>query len=123
MEELLFIIIQVVGEIIFPSLFEVIIDLFPGKGKDQLSENWFFGVMFFVMGLLFGALSIWLLPASFFHNDILRYGNLVLAPIASYFVSKRLAQWRNHPQPVLQARFAFTFAIGFVVVRFFFTTN
>jgi hypothetical protein len=123
MEELLFALIQGILEIFFPTFFEFFIDLFSARYGKPWERDFYMGATFVLIGVAIGALSVWLLPDSLIHNDVLRYGNLILAPIVSYWVSKRIGLTRDYVNPISQARCAFFFTLSFVLVRFFFSTH
>lgn len=122
MEELLILVLQ--------GLFEFLFDVASGLGhwpltndtkqekKDGLN-SWLIWVF---AGGLMAVLSLVAFRHTFIPTPQLRIANLLLAPVASAFLTQHIAKQRalTNPNIIPRQHFwqAFWYAIGFVVVRF-----
>ncbi|WP_415840409.1 hypothetical protein [Roseateles saccharophilus] len=83
---------------------------------------WFAVLGYLVLGALFGALSLWLLPHHLTRDGWPRLVNLVFTPVAAGLAMTLLGHWRaRRGDPVLRIdRFAcgYLFALAMAVVRF-----
>jgi hypothetical protein len=117
MEELLVIIIQFFIEVIVQVIFELPFDLFKSKTSEKTEKNFIIAILYVFAGVVVGCISLWVFPNSLIQNSWLRCVNLIVAPLISYSLSKRLSKNKENVNPIIQARFAFLFTFSLVAVR------
>jgi hypothetical protein len=125
MEEVLILLLQVFGEVLFQILGSGLLDLLTWSWEREdspRSRGCTIALVLFIVGGLLGWLSIWLVPHSLLPWGWLRMINLVIGPICSAWFSWRLARWRqgrgHDTDPKLHALIAGSACFGMVVVRF-----
>lgn len=83
---------------------------------------WKLVVGYTLLGLVVGAISLWIFPYAMAHTHLARVTNLLLAPVASGLAMALIGAWRQRRgQQVLGIdRFAYgyVFALSMAVVRF-----
>lgn len=125
MEELLILLLQVFGEVLFQILGSGLLDLltWAWEGDDSPRSRGCALVMVMVaLGGLMGWLTVWLLPHTLLPWSWLRIANLVTGPLISAWFSWRVARWRQErgadTDPRLHATIAGSVCLGMVIVRF-----
>jgi len=124
--ELLFeLLIQFIGEFLIQSLFEFgFSGLIEPFRRDRPANIYWALFSYLFLGLVGGAISIWLVPDHFIKNEIIQYVNLVLMPIALGFAFEwmgRYSQSSGHVRMVLDRfSYGFIFALTMGLVRFAF---
>lgn len=116
MEFLFEIIIQIIGELLFEGLFRVFREPFQSRPRPVLLV-----IPYALAGVLFGGLSVWLLPQGFLPTETLRIGYLILAPLALGLLMLQLRPLvgiRTEWSPALQVSTTAIFAFAFALVRY-----
>jgi hypothetical protein len=125
--ELLFALLQVVGELLLQVILEALFEL----GLHSFG-NWFHrpkplhpslaATGYAILGAVAGAISLWAFPQQFIAAVWLRNLNLVVTPVAAGAVMGVIGTWRRarHKEVIRLERFAygFLFAFAMAVVRF-----
>jgi hypothetical protein len=123
MEDALIIIIQVLAEIVLESLAWWPVDL-PSRGRQRPEAPSIKGscAIWFTVGALLGGLSVLLVKRTFLTHPALRLTNLLVAPLASAYLSEAIARHRqqanHHIIPRNHFWRAFWFTTGLVLLRF-----
>ncbi len=121
MEELLVIIIQFFIEVVAQVVLELPIDLLTSKTSEKTQVNFLIGLLFVFLGGALGGISLVVFPNSLIHSSWLRCTNLIVAPLISYHVSKRISKSKENVNAIIQARFALLFTFSLVAVRLAYT--
>jgi hypothetical protein len=124
MEELLILLLQVFGEVLFQILGSGLLDLLTWSWEREdspRSRGCAIALVLFIVGGLLGWLSLLLVPHSLLPWGWLRMANLVIGPVASGWMSYRIAQWRQRrgyeTSPGTHALMAGMACLGMVLVR------
>jgi hypothetical protein len=76
-----------------------------------------------LLGLAFGALSVWLLPEAMLKQPNLRLANLAIMPVVVGLVMAQIGRWREATGRggLIMSRFsnAYLLALGIALVRYF----
>ncbi len=125
MEELLILLLQVFGEVLFQILGSGLLDLltWAWDAEDSPpSRGCTLVLIMLVLGGLLGWLTVWLVQHTLLPWGWLRMMNLVVGPLLSAWVSWRIARWRQNQghdtDPKLHALMAGVACAGIVLVRF-----
>lgn len=125
MEELLILLLQAFGEVLFQILGSGLLDLLTWtweKEDSPRSRGCTLVLVMLVLGGLLGWLSIWLVPHTLLPWAWLRIANLVIGPAISASVSWRIASWRRgrgyDTDPRIHALIAGAACASMVLVRF-----
>ena len=121
MEELLIMIVQFLVEVVAQVFFELPLDLLTSNTSEKTEVNILRGLLYIFLGGAAGGLSLLFFPDSLIHNSWLRRANLIVAPLISYYISKRLSKRKENVDPIIQARLAFIFTFSLVAVRLAYT--
>lgn len=122
--------VEVFGELLLQLLFEGLAEiglhLFRKPDGGANHRAWLRVAGYALLGLLAGALSLWLHPQSFIHSTMGRLGNLLLAPVAMGLSMAIMGAWRKRRgQQTLgidHFAYGYVFALAMSLVRFFGTT-
>jgi hypothetical protein len=128
MEDFLILLLQAVGEILFELFAWWPWDWFwywgPSEREDRLGPNWTAAVLSVGMGALLGWASLYVFPAVLVKWAWLRVTLLFVSPVASGFMSREMARWRQEKNALIQPNIHFWiglgFSVGFVWMRFAF---
>lgn len=121
MEEVLFVVIQFVVEVLIELLVYLPFDLTPGimaRSEERTGFGWL--VLYLVLGGAVGGLSLFIAPRLLIHAPPLRLANLIVAPCVAGLMSWGMATWRRSqgaktcPQTHLWTAFAFVLAFSAV---------
>ena len=125
--ELLFALLQILGELVLQVLLEALAEL----GLHSIHEPFrrpkplhpaLAAIGYGILGAATGGLSLWLLPNLFIMSEWLRIANLVITPIAAGGVMGAFGAWRRrrNEELIRLDRFAygFLFALAMALVRF-----
>lgn len=126
--ELLFMLLQFLGEIVLQIVFEALAEV----GFRSLREPFrrprplhpfLAAVGYAILGALAGALSLWIFPANFIEPPALRLANLICAPVAAGLAMGALGAWRRrrHEDLIRLDRFSYgyLFALAMAAIRYF----
>jgi hypothetical protein len=123
MEDALFIVIQVLAELVMESLAWWPVDL-PSRSRRRPEAPSIIGscAIWFTVGALLGWLSVLLVTRTFLTHPALRLTNLLVAPLASAYLSAAIAKRRQPANHYIIPRNhfwrAFWFTTGLVLLRF-----
>lgn len=120
MEEIVILIIQFVLEIFGEALLELLFDLASSKTNTKGEMSFLWAISAIATGAVVGGLTLLVFPHSFVHHPWLRYANLVVAPLFSYAIAKRMSKNKVNVNPLVQARLAFLFTLSLAAIRFVF---
>lgn len=125
--ELLFGLLQVVGEVLLQLVFEVLAEL----GLRSVREPFrrpkplhpvLAAIGYSIFGAIAGGMSLWLFPATFIDSEWLRLLNLIATPAAAGAMMAGLGAWRRRKDQELirldRFTYGFLFALAMAVVRF-----
>lgn len=125
MEELIILVLQAFGEVLFQIVGSGLLDLLTwtwGKDDSPRSRGCTLVLVMGLLGALLGWLSVWLVPHALLPWAWLRFANLVIGPAISAWVSWRIAKWRQgrgyDTDPRTHALIAGVACAGMVLVRF-----
>jgi hypothetical protein len=126
LEEILIVILQLVGELILQILiylpFEWPRSWRRAEGEDRRESGCAWGILYLLLGALVGWLSVLLFPYVFLPYLWLRVANLIAAPLACGWTSYAFARWRQargaKTDPAAHFFSGLLFALAFVVARF-----
>jgi hypothetical protein len=119
MVEILVPILQLLVEFVLQMLVWGGLDFF--SIRNERGENkgcMLFGV-FLVLGGLIGGIATWIHPQAMLAYPGLRLANLIVGPFLAGGLSWLVARWRKH-DPLIHVLMAFSFVLGYNVVRFAF---
>lgn len=113
-------------EIIFPLIGEALAEwgahIF-GRNAKRRPNPVLAGIGSLLLGLLFGVLSLWLMPEAMLKDPFLRLANLIGAPLLVGTVMVIFGRWRTikGKRELTMSRFAnaYLLAFGIAVIRFF----
>ena len=124
MEDLLFLILQIVGEILLETLFGLLSDTSTYRLLNKPARNlWWLGCLaLFAFGLLVGWASWDYMPHYLLGRPWLRLVNLVAAPCLAGYGALTLAEWRRDRgdgavRPYRHFLYAFSASFGAVLAR------
>lgn len=128
--EILGVVLQFAGEILFQLLFEVLAE----AGLHSLGEpfrparqaNGFLATLgYAIYGSCAGGLSLLLRPDAMIHSQTGQWLNLLVTPLVCALVMGWLGAWRRRRGQELirldRASYAYVFALGMALVRFLWT--
>lgn len=129
MEFIFEIIFQFIGEIVLQLVFELLAELGWRSCMDTLrqrSNSVFSAFGHMLLGLLAGAISLWLSPHLLMPGYGLRIANLIVTPVAAGLLMSLLGTWRRRRGQALlrldRFIYAYLFAFAMALVRFSFGT-
>lgn len=120
-------ILQFLGELLLQAFFELIAELIGRSVKEPFRRPkpvnpWFAAFGYIIFGVAAGGLSLWLVPALFISSQWLRIANLILTPVVAGLLMDRLGAWREKKdQETIRLdtfSYGFLFALSMALVRF-----
>ena len=125
MEDLIIAILQGLFEFILEAFSFTPFDFIPWRSHSE--SLWEKCLAWFIIGCGLAAISMLFLKRTWISHPALRIANLVVAPIASAFISEAIARWRNRRNDFIEPRDhfwkAFWFTLGIVTVRIAFAVR
>ncbi|MFL5328284.1 MAG: hypothetical protein ACJ8C4_05170 [Gemmataceae bacterium] len=122
MEEILVLIIQIIFEVAFESMFFIPFDLQTSRHEktgEPYGCLWYF--MMALVGGGLGGLSSFFVPHFVLHSSAMRAANFFLAPLFAAGVAFAFSSWRKgggaKTHPPIHAISAFCFVLAFAAVR------
>ena len=125
--ELLFALLQILGELVLQIIFEALAEL----GLRSVREPFrrpkplhpaLAAIGYAILGAIAGGISLWLLPSLFITVEWLRVANLAITPVVAGGVMGAFGAWRRsrNQELIRLDRFAygFLFAFAMALVRF-----
>ena len=126
MEFIVELILELFGEVLLQIVFEALAEagLHVVRRSDRPPAHpALLGLGYALLGLIAGAVSLWVLPHSLMHTRFGRIACLLLAPVASGLAMGLLGAWRQRRGQAVVGldRFAYgyVFALGMALVRFY----
>lgn len=127
MEELFVPLLQFVIEIVLEFLFYFGLDVAAVRDDRGQLNGFSLSAIFGVIGVMLGAIVTWIHPHTVLPLAWLRVANLIVAPFIAGLLSASIASWRQRRgrdrDPVLHFFLAFSFVLGFNLVRFAFARS
>jgi hypothetical protein len=133
MEEIIFIILQFLGECLFEAVLSLIFSpserkaqkLAAKRSESATSDGWYYARSA-AIGVILAALSLIPFGNTVINRPLMRVVNLVAAPLLAAYLAESVAELRqkNSPDisPTREFWRAFAFTAGFVLVRFIWAT-
>ena len=127
MEELLIPLLQVFIEIFLEFLIYFGLDVATVRDDRGQLNGFSLSVIFAVIGGLLGGLATWIHPHTVLPFAWLRIANLIVGPLVAGLLSAWIASWRQRRgrqrDPVLHFFMAFSFVLGYNLVRLAFARS
>ena len=124
MEELLIPVLQILLELFLEFLFYFGLDVATVRDDRGQLNGFSLSVIFAIIGALLGGLATWIYPHTVLPFAWLRLTNLFVGPFVAGLFSCWIASWRQRcgrrRDPTLHFFLAFSFVLGFNLVRFAF---
>lgn len=125
--EVLWALVEVLGEVLLQTLGEMLAEVI-GHGLRETFRRpkplvpWLATIGYVTWGALTGGISLWLFPVHFIRSPSLQLANLVLTPLVSGYVMGKLGAWRRwREQGLIRLNsflYGFIFAFGMALVRY-----
>ena len=122
MEDILFLILQFLVELIFEFICNLPWDFFTYRTDPQKFSYWEYGWITLGLGGVAGVVSLYFLPNAFVHVPFWRTVNAGLCPLSTGLISYEIARWNKargkDVVPLRHFLFSFLFTLAFATVRF-----
>ena len=125
--ELLFALLQVVGELLLQIIVEALVEFGLHGARESFRRAkplhpLLAAIGYAMVGALAGAISLWIFPQLFIATPRLRIVNLLLTPVAAGAVMAAIGSWRRRREQELirldRFAYGFVFALAMTLVRF-----